>query len=170
MAADFFLVLFDMRLIGTFIFCHAHVAHILRAARRGRKAFAPPLLLLPAAALAAGLTVRFFPGADARFADTPVFAVYACLFLTGISVNAVNMKRNVNNLPLINRVLILAGLGMFALCDICVLFYNLPLFVSAGPRLLTLSAAGYALIWVFYAPSQLLLAVSGLLFKHRAGR
>lgn len=47
------------------------------------------------------------------------------------------------------RPLFCAGLVLFALCDICVAFYNL-----------TSSNTAFFFIWVFYAPSQFLIAQS----------
>ena len=64
-------------------------------------------------------------------------------------------------IPKINRRIILTGLILFALCDICVLLFNLPQYFGAPNffhRILPM-------IWVFYLPSQALIAVSALKFK-----
>lgn len=78
------------------------------------------------------------------FNKTPIPSVYffyAACFLTDIVIAFKNSLKI--------RPLFCAGLVLFALCDICVAVYNL----------LGIQTA-FLLIWIFYTPSQLLIARS----------
>jgi hypothetical protein len=61
-------------------------------------------------------------------------------------------------LPRRNMSLALAGVLLFALCDVNVVLYNAHNFV---PSMEAVRQPAYVLLWVFYLPSQALLAVSG---------
>ena len=141
LAADYFLILHDRHLPGVAVFCFAHVAYILRAVKL-RLAYVLPFFVL--AVIGVAYVVL---GRDAIF----VFALlYAALFVCNIYVSARYLRHN--------RWLVVTGLLLFAACDICVLLYDLPLYFSAPAYLRQV----YPLIWVFYLPSQGLLAVSAV--------
>ena len=75
--------------------------------------------------------------------------IYALLFIANIAVSIAFFKKN--------KTIVLAGLVLFALCDVNVLILNLPQFgVNIG------FPWTFTLIWVFYLPSQLLLSVSAI--------
>ena len=79
-----------------------------------------------------------------------VTGLYALLFISNIYISARYLKRN--------RALVITGLLLFAACDVCVLIFNMPVYMGAPLWLRNI----YPLIWVFYLPSQLLLAVSAV--------
>lgn len=77
---------------------------------------------------------------------------YSICFLFSIT-EAIKSFRN-NKYPYCNRYVILLGMALFVLCDISVAISNL-----AGR--FNLSVYFSVLIWLFYLPSQVLLAISG---------
>ena len=139
--ADYFLVLHNRHLIGVAVFCFAHMAYILRALQ-GKKCWFIPLLVVPVVVLA--------------YISTSIFIVsglYAMLFITSIYVNARYIRHN--------RMLVIAGLLLFAACDICVFIFNLPLYMGAPYGLMRI----FPLIWIFYLPAQAILSVSAVDFS-----
>jgi len=165
-AADFFLVLHDLHFIGVAVFCFAHMAYIARAVNSSpgglRRIF--PLLAVIAVALAYFVMTLYVLSwlnwihSSSRvfniiFSIETVVALYAALFITNIYVSARYIRHN--------RVLVIAGLLLFAACDICVLIFNLPFYFGAPGWL----RGVFPLIWVFYLPSQALLAVSAVDFS-----
>ena len=144
--ADYFLVLHNEHLAGVAVFCFVHVCYILRrigdSVKKAVAAFAVVGVLV---------AVAFFNGSVIMLG-----AVYASLFVANI---VINLK---TRLPKLNWALTLAGLVLFALCDINVLLFNLPRYFDVAHGI---SNVVFPLIWVFYLPSQLLLAISALDFK-----
>jgi len=166
--ADYFLVLRDWHLPGVAVFCFAHVCYILRALNscEGVNENGNGNALLRERVNIKGLIVLFI-----AFMLIAVFlrsvimlaVLYASLFIANIIINFIvfRMENHKTRLPKVNRCLVLAGLVLFALCDINVLLFNLPRYFNApyGLRMV------FPLIWVFYLPAQVLLAVSG--FRYR---
>jgi len=147
--ADYFLVLKNNHLYGVAVFGFAHVCYINRAVET-RKAW----FLFP--------TVFVFV-VPALYFDSIIMlsGIYAFLFLANIFINILFFKNKKTCLPKINKTLILAGLVLFALCDVNVFLFNAPKYLGA-PSWLTLALP---LIWIFYLPSQILLAVSAFRYK-----
>jgi len=170
LAADYFLILHDRHRIGVAVFCFAHVAYILRAKtaqyecnrlgvlacstsqKRGNRfinthfmyvdyALRPYLVMTAILILVATL---WFGGV---YTAT---VLYALLFVSNIYLSARHIQHN--------RVLVMAGLLLFAACDICVMLFNLPVYLGAPLWLRQINP----LIWMFYLPSQVLLAVSAI--------
>jgi hypothetical protein len=80
--------------------------------------------------------------------------VYACALSTSTLLAFLNRKVY----PYPNRILVPLGMLLFLLCDINVALFNeLP---SSTGR-----SVAWVLIWIFYLPSQLCLALSGAKFK-----
>jgi len=167
-AADYFLILHNRHLIGVAVFCFAHVAYILRAASNkpgGVQRILPWLVLLMVAPVNIVLSYILSGRVDATnslLAATHIIssiyvitALYAAFFIINIYVSARHLQRN--------RTLIVTGLLLFAACDICVLVMNLPLYFDAPAWL----SQAYPMVWVFYLPSQVLLAVSAVPYMMR---
>ncbi|MCL2377687.1 MAG: lysoplasmalogenase [Defluviitaleaceae bacterium] len=150
LGADYFLVLHDRHLIGVAVFCHAHMAYIIRAAGSGDN---PPRRLAMVVAWVFAAAGIYIFAALITANIYMVAGLYALLFITNIYVSARYIRHN--------RVLVIAGLLLFAACDICVLIFNLPFYLGA-PEGLTMV---FPLIWVFYLPSQALLALSAVDFR-----
>ena len=164
-AADYFLVLHGLHYIGVAVFCFAHVAYIVRAVNAspgGLRRVLPVLAVIVAALAYFVLALCVLSWLNRIHSSSRVFViifsvetvaiVYALLFITNIYVSARYIRHN--------RVLVIAGLLLFAACDICVLLFNLPFYFGAPGWL----RGVFPLIWVFYLPSQALLAVSAVDF------
>ena len=153
--ADYFLVIHNNHLPGIAVFCFAHVCYILRALHSAKHGQKVAFISVPILVVAVYLT----------FINEALFVlsgIYAGLFLTNIAVNIWHFKQKNTLLPRFNKILVLAGLILFALCDVNVLLFNLPRQLGT-PVIFPLA---FQFIWVFYLPSQLLLAVSGTAFPN----
>ena len=181
LAADYFLVLHNRHLIGVAVFCFAHGAYIMRTVTAARDKSEPTLtgkrkifggtwqvcfLILLAIPAYTALSILLPIGlheVNTRFAVTRaitgiyvIAALYATLFIVNICVSARHIRHN--------RRLIVTGLLLFAACDICVLIFNLPHYFGAPAGLTRV----FPLIWVFYLPSQVLLALSAVKWQGSA--
>ena len=128
--ADYCLIISGWYTVGVAVFCAVQAAYIIRHTRKARWLRFLPLAVLPA-------LVVYFLTKDLLIS---IAVVYAQLLL--LSVFAAFLYR---------KFLIILGMLLFLLCDICVALYNLGTPVSN---------LAFGLIWVFYAPSQMLLATS----------
>jgi hypothetical protein len=155
LAADYFLVLYDNQQAGVPVFCLAHAAYIVRAQihLRSNKTVARKILVHFAATVF--LAAPLFLFWDFLLAAS---VTYAALFMQNITVTTLFFVK-CKGVPLANRLLTLAGVILFFLCDINVLLYNLPRFIHFPENI---ADAAFALIWFFYAPSQGLLSVSAV--------
>jgi hypothetical protein len=147
LVADYFLILHDSQPIGLAVFCCTHIMYFLRAAHRRCRAI--PFITI-VCALPFMLAENFFV----------LSALYAVLFMEEVIVNIYNLKHNISGAPFINRAITLAGVLLFALCDINVFFFNLPRFLPAPVWLA--EDVSFTLLWIFYIPAQFLLAISAL--------
>lgn len=167
LAADFFLILHDWHLPGVAVFCFAHLAYILRAitckdegvpgqARDGKAgtcgvawrtgSFRFFCMIFVSGIIALTLAFTLL---EAIFVLT---ALYATLFIINIYVSARYLRHN--------QKLAITGLLLFAACDICVMIFNLPVYMGAPQWLRGI----FPMIFVFYLPSQLILAISAVDF------
>lgn len=187
--ADFFLILHNRHVPGVAIFCFTHVFYALRAwdgrklkilerypkPFRFRGVYAPTL---------SGCHRHATPRKEGHknFFTSPLWgivtgaglisiiilfvlwgnvlalaAVYAALFIISLALNFC-YRRSLHN-PWI----VLTGLIFFALCDIAVALMNVPRYLGIFPSLVRV----YPFIWLFYLPSQTLLAISAVRFKRK---
>ncbi|MCL2187534.1 MAG: lysoplasmalogenase family protein [Defluviitaleaceae bacterium] len=153
--ADYFLVLHDIHITGVSVFWFAHIFYAARAVNSGitsytgRASFRQGFCYV---VIICALGARFVTGLGNVL--IPV-VVYACLFGASIFLNFY-YRRTLHNAPLV-----LAGLVLFVLCDICVMLFNIPRYFDVLENFMRL----LPLIWVFYLPAQALLAVSAIDFK-----
>ena len=149
LVSDFFLVITHDYRFGVFTFCFAHMAYILRVS--DDKVMS--LMRIGAAMIGGGLVFIVV-----RPDPLIVFAVvYAALFVQNFFGHIKYYRNGI--LPIVNRRLMLAGIILFALCDIHVLMLNLPHFLPVPPEI---GLWGGMWIWMFYAPSQILLSISAV--------
>jgi len=146
--ADYFLVIQNHHLMGVAVFCFAHVCYILRGLNSEKHKQKMALVVAPFLTMA--IVIAFANGAIFVLAG-----IYATLFSLNIAVNLKFCK--------INKPIVLTGLILFALCDVNVLLFNSPHQLGIP----VVFPFAFQLIWVFYLPSQLLLAVSGVRFRRR---
>ena len=156
--ADYFLILRGNHLYGVAIFCFAHVCNILRAFNGNSSSINQKTSSALGYAVISMALLTVFVTSLILESVIALAGVYAFLFVINIGVNILFYRNKETRLPKRNRALVLTGLILFALCDINVLLFNLPYYIG-GPLWLTYT---FPLIWVFYLPSQGLLAISGL--------
>jgi len=149
--ADYFLVIAFNYRVGVFIFCFAHIAYILRVSDNKKKSL--QWIISP---FVFGWLYYYLFGTWMSQLQTLAF-IYAILFAVNLGTH-IKRYRYINN-----RRLILTGLILFVLCDIHVLMFNLPHHLPMIPT--AVSDWGRTWIWVFYAPSQILLCLSAVKWK-----
>lgn len=182
--SDFFLVILQSYYIGVLTFCFVHVAYIIRVSKKDVKdviRFDKSMVFLFLAGFVSYFALSFIVP---RL--VVIGAVYAILFGVNIFLH-VRYYRSYGSQDAegqdaagqdagINRRIMLLGLILFALCDINVMLFNLPILIlpelMGGPLpmdspLFAVSALASTLIWVFYLPSQLLLSLSSIRFRNR---
>lgn len=140
--ADYLLLFTSKTTIGVMVFCIAHLAHIARINKSAFKAGVVIYLMaavLLSALAAIGLTLPYLYIAC---------AIYVALILTA-TITAFRA-----DMPKRNLILIRTGMVLFVLCDICVALFNV---LHAGGMFYE---AALLLIWLFYVPSQISLALS----------
>ena len=150
--ADTFLLLLDAHyLAGVASFCAVQILYLLRI--RGWGGWPLPLW----AALRGGLFAAALAISAAGGILTSLTAVSAFYF-TQLLCSAAE------SFPLARRgrphLLFSAGLLLFIGCDLCVGLHNLPGLLGADPTAPIFSFAAVGM-WLFYLPSQVLLALSG---------
>ncbi|MCL1862007.1 MAG: lysoplasmalogenase family protein [Defluviitaleaceae bacterium] len=141
--ADYFLVLSGQHLFGVAAFCFVHVFYIFRAVEFKK------WMAVPLACVAVVWVIVFAVGSVVAMAG-----LYALLFFANIIVNI----KSKNHRPRANFYLVMVGLALFALCDINVMLFNLARYTGITHGF----DSAFMLIWIFYLPSQLLLAISAL--------
>jgi len=139
--SDLFIVIIGNNPVGVSVFCAAHLAHFVRNTKRPKLSGVFIIYI----AISAGI---YFISRDILIS---LSVLYACCLLSNFVSSFFAVKR---------KYLTVFGMILFLLCDICVLLYNLPDFASYGGAA-GISGVAYLMIWIFYAPSQLLLALSG---------
>jgi len=144
--SDYSLLITNNNRAGVFTFCFVHIAYILRVSENKTKS-----LIYILVTIAGGMLLALFVD-DILIA---LAAVYAALFIQNLATHC-RFRANPN------RAIMLIGLILFALCDINVLMFNLPNFIDF-PQ--SVANTAHSLIWFFYAPAQILLAVSAAAFR-----
>lgn len=142
-AADAFLLLLNRPVPGLVIFSIVHLIYIRKY--RERASF-------PAAAIAAFLLTGCF-AASALLRGFPLMQALACVY--GPLLLAASLFSLTAPLPKISRRFITIGMSLFILCDLHVALFNT---LPAGNPYYPFAAF---LMWFFYLPSQVLLALSG---------
>lgn len=144
--ADLFLLLLYRPVPGLLAFCLVHLVYI----RRYR-----PAAFLLAAAIAA-LAIAVCLTAEAVMGGPPAKYALSCLY--GALILASTVFGFVSPLPQMNRCLVRTGMVLFLLCDIHVALFNV---LAPGDAYYPFAAF---LMWFFYLPAQVLLAISGYCF------
>lgn len=144
--ADACLLLLDLYMAGVLIFCFVQTLHGIRCARGdGQKT----LLTLALALGVAGIARAFVPF-DALFLLAGVYAVMLVLAV----LRAIAWARRSEGSA--KPMYVMLGMVLFLCCDVFVMLFNV-----AGAGIFAV------LSWVFYLPSQALLALSGVMRESR---
>ena len=153
--SDFFLVIMANHRMGVLTFCFVHIIYILRVSNDKEKSISQITSVICGGGLLF-IAFTFVPFLSPSPLDPLIiFAiVYGSLFVLNLITHIGYYRRGGAN-----RHIILAGLILFALCDIHVLMFNLPNYLLVPPEI---SLWGRTWMWAFYAPSQLLLGISAV--------
>lgn len=139
--ADIFLLFTGLFGAGVAVFCCAHLAWLLRYRR---KAYTPAAVC---AVVAAGASLVLYLLGLHNESLLLLCALYAALIL---SVTVFAFRASLGRPA---RILVRVGMVLFLLCDVNVVLFNT---LAPGP----LFQAAAVLMWFFYLPAQLLLALS----------
>jgi len=142
-AADLFLLLLDRPVPGLIVFCAVHLTYIRRYRPAVFRPAAAVTFLLLAGCLAGELLI---PGFPIKYA---LSCVYGAFIVTAAVCGCASA------LPRTNRRLVNAGMALFLLCDIHVALFN------ALPASHPYYPFAAFLMWLFYLPAQVCLALSG---------
>lgn len=139
--SDLFIIELDKYELGVTTFCVAQLIYFVRHTKKPKYLIYCPLILIPAA-----LVCLFWTQSYLIF----ISVVYAqCLLLSVVSAIIAFVKKR---FLFPNNYFVLVGMVLFLLCDINVALFNL-------------SITDGSIIWFFYAPSQVLLAISARRFE-----
>ena len=156
--SDYFLLFTDSYLPGVLCFCVTQTLYLF-VLLQGKPLKAKLWHIVPGLALSAVLLIitGLMHQTDLLIA-AGVFYAYSFVRNIAIALSLCIKKKPV---PGLKTPVFAIGLIIFALCDINVLLYNLPLLFDIHSHLLiSLFDVIGTLMWVFYLPSQVLLALS----------
>jgi len=152
LVADFFLVILYVYPAGVLFFCAVQILYVARFGGKRALMLTPLVVVLP--------IVFFTISRDLLIA---VALGYAQLFILSYTCMIRAIKRGMYAKP--NAILIVLGMTLFVLCDLSVAIWNLwRMEIIANESLAILANDA---IWLFYAPSQVCLALSGHKFTKR---
>lgn len=157
--ADYYLVILDNYKLGVFFFCLVQITYIIRHSLMENKKYRNLMFL--SVTLILGIFL-FKKVRLTSFEEKLLFLafIYAALLISSIYVAIRTIKSS--RYPKKSALLIAIGMSLFFMCDLNVVIFNLveyvPFGLYEGENIRFYS--GF-LIWLFYAPSQLLLTLSG---------
>ncbi|MBZ9687035.1 lysoplasmalogenase family protein [Clostridium estertheticum] len=156
--ADLCLVIFDFYILGVVLFSLVQITYSVRYASKKPKATLIKFLIIFLCIAFSYCTANIFiEEINILF---PVSLFYFICLLFSVSGAIVAFKDNLYPSP--SKYMIVFGMIFFLLCDICVALSNLSgLLPLIGHSMGLVQHISSLLIWFFYLPSQLLLALSG---------
>lgn len=156
--ADFCLVVSNRFIAGVLIFCIVQIIYIFRFTRdlKSRtKIFSRMLIIY---ILLSIIVFTFYKVGKFDLRLILICLFYACLVTTSLITGIRTLKTNY--FPLYSSVLISIGMTLFFMCDINVALVT---FLKKDGSYIAI-ISGF-LIWIFYVPAQVMLALSG--YKNR---
>lgn len=160
--ADFLLLFTDYFVLGVGVFSIVHIIYDIRYKRNRTK-----LVLIKFVVVFLIITItylmlnHFVRKIELLFTVALFYAVY----LLSNVVKAIKIHKY-KLIPYPNSYFIAWGMVLFLLCDINVVFFNIPRLTSKSSSIVSLLYnISASLIWFFYLPSQMLLSFSGYDFK-----
>ena len=156
--ADLFIVILDFYLLGVVLFSFVQIVYSVRYSTKKTKGILINFLITFLCILLLYSIISIFKNETNILVPISIF-YFICL-LTSVGKAILVCKNNLYPAP--NKYMIIIGMVLFLLCDICVALSNISMLVPlVGYPILLVSQISSFLIWVFYLPSQLLLALSG---------
>lgn len=156
---DLCLIILDYFILGVVFFCFVQIIYTIRYEFKKIKYILMKFAIIFHGIMIAYWMIDFFIiKIDILFA---VVLFYAICLITSVMRGIKACKNNVY--PYLNRYMISFGMIFFLLCDINVGLYNISAYIDLS---VNFENTSYLLIWLFYLPSQVLIALSGYDF-HR---
>jgi hypothetical protein len=156
--ADLCLIIFNYFILGVIFFSLVQIMYSIRyTTKRTISTLVNFFIIFLCIMLSYGIVSLFIVKIDILL---PISMFYFICLLTSV-IKAIKVWKN-NLYPSPSKYMIVLGMILFLLCDICVALSNITLFLPlSGHFIARLELIASFLIWVFYIPSQLLLSLSG---------
>ena len=156
--SDFCLVIFDFYILGVFLFSLVQITYSVRFSNKKPKTILIRFsIIFLCIVVLYSVAILFIAGINVLF---PISLFYFICLLMSVSSAIVVWKNN--SYTFFSKYMIVFGMILFLLCDICVALSNILLLLPfTGYDLEGVQQISSFLIWVFYLPSQLLLSLSG---------
>lgn len=161
--ADLFMVILDFNTLGILVFCLVQITYIKRHRRTIRKKDKLTWLTLAiilVIIISRILTDSFNKGTNnisLSEVTLTLGSIYAIILSYSVYTGWKTVKGNFY--PVYSKYLISIGITLFLLCDINVALSSIAQNLFIGS--IEISAVSRFLVWIFYLPSQVLLALSG---------
>jgi hypothetical protein len=155
--ADYCLLISNKYILGVLIFCIVQIIYVFRYTRDLKskaKIFSAILIIYVVLSITIFTTIKT-GSFDLRL--TLICLFYGCLITMSLITGIRTLKTNY--FPLYSSIMISIGMILFFMCDVNVALFNI--LQSSGSYFAYIS--GF-LMWMFYLPAQVLLALSG--YKH----
>lgn len=158
--ADYCLLVSNKYIVGVLVFCIVQIIYIFRFTRdlKSRTKIFSVILIIYIVLSTIILTAFKVGNFDLRL--TLICLFYGCLITTSLIAGIRTLKTNF--FPLYSSVMISIGMILFFMCDINVALFNI--LQSNGSHFASIS--GF-LIWMFYLPAQVMLALSGYKYSDK---
>lgn len=156
--ADLCLIILDFYTLGVLFFVLVQITYCVRYTNKNIKVTLISLFIIfIIIAFGYGIALLFNKKINILL---PISLFYGICLLVSV-IKAIKASNN-NLYTSKSKHMIVLGMVLFLLCDTCVALSNITvIFPLSGYIMTSLSAIASLLIWVFYLPSQLLLALSG---------
>ncbi len=156
--ADLCLVILDFYTIGVVFFCFVQITYCVRYTTNSIETTLGKFFIIFLFIVCLYIIGGFFIGQINIL--LPILSFYSICLLSSVTKGIKVWKKNLYPSP--NKYMIVFGMILFLLCDICVALSNIPVFLHfIGGVMISFQQITSFLIWVFYLPSQLLLSLSG---------
>lgn len=158
MIADFCLVILEFYILGVLFFILVQITYCVRYTNKNIKIMILKLFIsFVFIVISYAIALLFIEEINSL---VPISLFYVICLLTSV-IKAV--KASIDNLYTApGKYMIVFGMILFLLCDICVALSNIiVMFPLSRYKITRFQTITYFLIWVFYVPSQLLLSLSG---------
>ncbi|MGH4139384.1 lysoplasmalogenase family protein [Clostridium sp.] len=152
--ADLCLLIFDFHVLGVILFSLVQITYTVRYSTENLKTTLLYFFITFQCVVLTYLIATLF--IEKINILIPILLFYFICLITSVSKAIAAFKNNLYPSP--SKYMIVFGMILFLLCDICVALSNVTTTVYFMIRLQQIT---WLLIWTFYLPSQLLLALSG---------
>lgn len=162
--ADIFLLLFDNHyIIGIGLFCIVQILYLIRYSDKGTKIIIRNFGIIFITLFIIYILINQF---IIKIDFLIIIALYYAICLLSSTNKAIHLHKY-KSYPNLNSRMIALGMILFLLCDINVALYNIPKFMVISNNLsIPLNNISPIFMWLFYLPSQVLLALSGYSYNY----